>query len=188
MGPRLFNSLPKAVKECSSPDSFKRTLDEYIMSLPDTPPTPSYVTANNNSILDWAVTSSRTLPEELSWDLVSNLPKLPKLPKQRKISSTEKDLLRRQRSPSQTKISFTDKDLLRRQRSPGPISRPHLPAPSPGPISRPQLPPPVPPNKSCSDFDDHFKKMITKFIIHIIISVTIDLYEWSVSVSIYGGL
>ena len=66
MGPRLFNSLPKAVKECSSPDSFKRTLDKYIMSLPDTPPTPSYVTANNNSILDWAVTSSRTLPEELS--------------------------------------------------------------------------------------------------------------------------
>ena len=66
MGPRLFNSLPKAVKECSSPDSFKRTLDEYIMSLPDTPPTPSYVTANNNSILDWAVTSSWALPEELS--------------------------------------------------------------------------------------------------------------------------
>jgi len=66
MGPRLFNSLPKAVKECSSPDSFKRTLDEYIMSLPDTPPTPSYVAANNNSILDWAVTSSRALPEELS--------------------------------------------------------------------------------------------------------------------------
>ena len=81
MGPRLFNSLPKAVKECSSPDSFKKTLDDYIMSLPDTPPTPSYVAANNNSILEWTVTSSRALPEELSWDLVSNLPKLPKLPK-----------------------------------------------------------------------------------------------------------
>ena len=66
MGPRLFNSLPKAVKECSSPDSFKKTLDDYIMSLPDTPPTPSYVAANNNSILEWAVTSSRALPEELS--------------------------------------------------------------------------------------------------------------------------
>ena len=66
MGPRLFNSLPKAVKECSSPDSFKKTLDDYIMSLPDTPPTPSYVAANNNSILEWTVTSSRALPEELS--------------------------------------------------------------------------------------------------------------------------
>ena len=142
MGPRLFNSLPKAVKECSSPDSFKRTLDEYIMSLPDTPPTPSYVTANNNIILDWAVTSSRTLPEELSWDLVSNLPKLPKLPKQRNISSTEKDLLHRQRSPSQTKISFADKDPL--PPSPAPISRPHLPPPSPAPISRLHLPPPSP--------------------------------------------
>ena len=50
------------------------------MSLPDTTPMPSYVTANNNSILDWTVTSSRALSEELSWDLVSNLPKLLKLP------------------------------------------------------------------------------------------------------------
>jgi len=66
MGPRLFNSLPKAVTDCSSPASFKHTLDDYIMSLPDTPPTPGYVAANNNSILDWASTSSRALPEELS--------------------------------------------------------------------------------------------------------------------------
>ena len=43
MGLRLLNSLPKAVKECSSPDSFKTILDEYIMSLPNTSPTPSYV-------------------------------------------------------------------------------------------------------------------------------------------------
>ena len=64
------------------PDSFEKILDEYIMiSIPDTHPTASYVAANNNSILDWTVTSSRALPEELSWDLVSNLPKLPKLPK-----------------------------------------------------------------------------------------------------------
>ena len=50
------------------------------MSLPDTTPMPSYVTANNNSILDWTVTISQALSEELSWDLVSNLPKLLKLP------------------------------------------------------------------------------------------------------------
>ena len=66
MGPRLFNSVPKTVRDCSSPDTFKNTLDDYIMSLPDTPPTPGYVAANNNSILDWASTSSQALPEELS--------------------------------------------------------------------------------------------------------------------------
>ena len=37
MGPILFNNFSKAVKECSSPDSLKKTLDEFIMSLPDTP-------------------------------------------------------------------------------------------------------------------------------------------------------
>ena len=75
------SELPKAVKECSSPDSFTKTLDDYIMSLPDTPPTPvpSYIAANNNSILNWTVTSSRALHEELSSDLVLNLSKLPKL-------------------------------------------------------------------------------------------------------------
>ena len=60
-----FNSLPKAVKECISPDSFKKTPDDYVMSLPDNPPTPSYVAVNNDSILDWTVTSSRVLPEKL---------------------------------------------------------------------------------------------------------------------------
>ena len=71
---KLYNSNQKM----QLPDSFKKKLDDYIMSLPDTPPTPSCVAANNNSILDWTVTSSRALPEKLSWDLVSNLPKLPK--------------------------------------------------------------------------------------------------------------
>ena len=29
------DSLPKELKECNFPDSFKKTLDDYIMSLPD---------------------------------------------------------------------------------------------------------------------------------------------------------
>ena len=37
-GPQTVQQPPKAVKECSSLDSFKKTLDEYIMSLPDMTP------------------------------------------------------------------------------------------------------------------------------------------------------
>ena len=41
-------------------------LDDFLMTLPDTPPTPGYIAANNNSLLDWIVTNSRALPEVLS--------------------------------------------------------------------------------------------------------------------------
>ena len=63
MGPMLFNIVPRVVKESSSPDSFKATLDDFITTLPDTPPTPGYVAANSNSLLDWAKVKSRALPE-----------------------------------------------------------------------------------------------------------------------------
>ena len=57
IGPRLFNALPR----------FKKAvLDDFLMTLPDTPPTPGYIAANNNSLLDWIVTNSRALPEVLS--------------------------------------------------------------------------------------------------------------------------
>ena len=46
--------------------SCKKRLKEYIRSLPDTPPTQTYGSANDNRILDWTVTNSRALPEELS--------------------------------------------------------------------------------------------------------------------------
>ena len=63
MGPMLFNAVPKEVKSSSSPDSFKADLDDFLMTLPDTPPTPGYVAANNNSLLDWTATNGRALPE-----------------------------------------------------------------------------------------------------------------------------
>ena len=66
IGPRLFNALPRFIKESSTLDSFKAVLDDFLMTLPDTPPTPGYIAANNNSLLDWIVTNSRALPEVLS--------------------------------------------------------------------------------------------------------------------------
>ena len=63
MGPMLFNAVPKLAKNSISPESFKASLDEFLMTLPDTPPTPGYVTANNNSLLDWTATKSRALPK-----------------------------------------------------------------------------------------------------------------------------
>ena len=66
IGPRLFNALPRFIKESSTLDSFKGVLDDFLMTLPDTPPTPGYIAANNNSLLDWIVTNSRALPEVLS--------------------------------------------------------------------------------------------------------------------------
>ena len=63
MGPMLFNAVPKLVKSSISPESFKASLDDFLMTLPDTPPTPGYVAANNNSLLDWTATNGRALPE-----------------------------------------------------------------------------------------------------------------------------
>ena len=63
MGPMLFNAVPKLVKSSISPESFKASLDDFLMTLPDTPPTPGYVAANNNSLLDWTATNDRALPE-----------------------------------------------------------------------------------------------------------------------------
>ena len=65
MGPILFNAVPTLVKSSISPESFKAPLDDFLMTLPDTPrsPTPGYVAANNNSLLEWtASTNGRALP------------------------------------------------------------------------------------------------------------------------------
>ena len=71
MGPRLFNKIPREVKENDTLASFKRSLDQYLMSLPDTPTTPGYP-AVNNSVLDLSVTNhGRASSELLSWDLES---------------------------------------------------------------------------------------------------------------------
>ena len=53
LGPRLFNLLPKKLKIMDSLQHFKSNLDQFLKSFPDTPPTPGYVGANGNSLVDW---------------------------------------------------------------------------------------------------------------------------------------
>ena len=55
---RLFNSLPKEIRNLSNPSSlecFKGRLDQFLHTVPDEPSVPSYVSsrpANSNSLLD----------------------------------------------------------------------------------------------------------------------------------------
>ena len=66
MGPMLFNRIPNIVKDKSTLETFKSSLDDFLMSLPDNPPTPGYVSANSNSVLDWTLANGRALSEVLS--------------------------------------------------------------------------------------------------------------------------
>jgi hypothetical protein len=54
-GPALFNITPKDIKTEKDPITFKRSLDRFLREIPDKPPTPGYVSANNNSLLEWAM-------------------------------------------------------------------------------------------------------------------------------------
>ena len=54
-GPRLYNSLPKYLREIESvtPEKFNFELDKFLDTIPDQPKMPNYVTASgSNSILD----------------------------------------------------------------------------------------------------------------------------------------
>ena len=51
-GPKLWNLLPKSVKCCSSLNSFKFNLDNFLKDIPDRPPVAGYVAQNNNSLLE----------------------------------------------------------------------------------------------------------------------------------------
>ena len=54
-GPRLFNSLPKYLRdiECVKTEKFKFELDKLLDTIPDQPKMPNYVTASgSNSFLD----------------------------------------------------------------------------------------------------------------------------------------
>ena len=53
IGARLFNILPKKIKEAKTKQSFKHQLDKLLVRLPDRPPTPGYARQNDNSIWDW---------------------------------------------------------------------------------------------------------------------------------------
>ena len=66
MGPMLFNRIPCIIRESTSLSAFKASLDEYLMNIPDTPPTPGYTPANSNSLLDWVNTNGRASQEVLS--------------------------------------------------------------------------------------------------------------------------
>ena len=46
-------AVPNLVKSSISPESFKASLDDFLMTLPDTTPTPGYVAANNNSLFHY---------------------------------------------------------------------------------------------------------------------------------------
>jgi hypothetical protein len=53
VGAKLFNILPKQLKDSQTKDSFKRKLDKMLSKLPDRPPIPGYARQNDNSIWDW---------------------------------------------------------------------------------------------------------------------------------------
>ena len=55
MGPRLYNSLPKYLRDIESVkiEKFKFELDKFLELIPDEPKLPNYVTASDSiSILD----------------------------------------------------------------------------------------------------------------------------------------
>ena len=54
-GPRLYNSLPKCLRDIESvrTEKFKFELDKFLDTIPDQPKMPNYITASgSNSILD----------------------------------------------------------------------------------------------------------------------------------------
>ena len=53
MAPALYNLVPVHVKSCLSLTTMKSELDKWLHSIPDRPPTPGYVAANRNSLLEW---------------------------------------------------------------------------------------------------------------------------------------
>ena len=52
-GPAIFNVVPPHIKAIDSLTTFKATLDKWLQTIPDTPPTAGYVAANRNSIVEW---------------------------------------------------------------------------------------------------------------------------------------
>ena len=50
----LFNVVPHNIKSIHTLERFKAELDKFLHKFPDTPPTPGYLGANRNSLLEWA--------------------------------------------------------------------------------------------------------------------------------------
>ena len=53
-GARLWNTLPKPINSETVFHSFKRQLDDHLLSLPDEPAIGGYCTRHNNSLLQWS--------------------------------------------------------------------------------------------------------------------------------------
>ena len=51
----LFNTVPVQIKALPTLEQFKAALDKYLGAIPDTPPIANYIGANNNSLMEWAV-------------------------------------------------------------------------------------------------------------------------------------
>ena len=54
---KLWNILPKSINTVTELNAFKAALGEYLDKIPDTPPTPGYVSTCSNSLLDWNIQS-----------------------------------------------------------------------------------------------------------------------------------
>ena len=68
MGPRLFNSLPKYLRDLKNCDvtKFKKMLDRFLASVPDEPLIPRYThmrRIDSNSIIDWTASPYVIMPE-----------------------------------------------------------------------------------------------------------------------------
>ena len=50
IGPKLWNALPKELTLISSDQTFKSQLTHLLVKLEDSPPTPGYVSAHDNSL------------------------------------------------------------------------------------------------------------------------------------------
>jgi hypothetical protein len=50
---KLWNLLPREVNTLTDLNAFKVSLGASMDKIPDTPPTPGYVSKNSNSIIDW---------------------------------------------------------------------------------------------------------------------------------------
>eukprot|EP00116_Pleurobrachia_bachei_P007088 sb/3467350/ len=60
VGPRLWNSLPKDLREIADQAEFKANLDCFLREVPDLPPTPGYSSQNRNSLSEWCCGSGMT--------------------------------------------------------------------------------------------------------------------------------
>ena len=52
-GPKLWNILPRYVKEQTTLQGFKTSLNKFLDGIIDQPPIFGYITPNNNSLLSW---------------------------------------------------------------------------------------------------------------------------------------